>query len=215
MIVVRLRDVHKSFRRVGPVLNGVSFDFESGKIYGLVGPNGSGKSVLFRLMCRFLDPDSGTVRIDPAFLDSRRTYPKNFGVLIDRPGYLANRTGLENLMSLARIQNRVAEEHVANVMEALGLDPSSSTRVGRYSLGMKQKLSLAQAVMEDQSVLILDEPFNALDEESVVAVRRLIQQHMARGSMVIFSSHNSADMQALADEVLILENGRLRTRLES
>jgi ABC-2 type transport system ATP-binding protein len=211
MPVIELNAVSKSYGGQ-ELFADVSWKVEQGRIYGLAGPNGSGKSVLFRIMTGFVRPDSGSVAIDPAFMDGGRVFPRAFGVVIDRPGYLAHKTGLENLMALARIRRGVGEPEVRAAMAALGLDAASKTRVGRYSLGMKQKLSIAQAVMERQRVLVLDEPFNALDRTSVGAVRDLLRAHRQAGGTVVFTSHNPQDLELLADCVYEIDGGRLFRR---
>ncbi|MDR2453027.1 MAG: ABC transporter ATP-binding protein [Bifidobacteriaceae bacterium] len=211
MKVIELNAVSKSYGG-RELFADVSWTVEAGRVYGLAGPNGSGKSVLFRIMTGFVRPDSGAVAINPVFMDGGRVFPKGFGIVIDRPGYLAHKTGLENLLALARIRRVVAEREVRAAMAALGLDPESKTRVGRYSLGMKQKLSIIQATMEGQRVLVLDEPFNALDRSSVETVRNLLRAHRDGGGTVVFTSHNAQDLDLLADEVHEIDRGTLVRR---
>lgn len=208
MPIVDLTDVSKSY---GPTLlfQGVDLSIEEGRIYGIRGPNGSGKSVLFRLLTGFVLPDSGTVTIDPRYRDPRNTFPQEFGIIIDRPGYIAGRTGLDNLLSLAQIRGVIGEAEVRSAMQEFGLDPRLSTKVGRYSLGMKQKLSLVQATMEGQRVLILDEPFNALDRSSSEALRECLLAHREDGGTVILTSHNEQDLDVLADEIHEIDGGTL------
>lgn len=211
MPIIEVTDVSKRYAGT-ELFSGVNLTIEEGRIYGITGPNGSGKSVLFRLLAGFVRPDSGSVKIDPGYLDARDVFPKQFGVIIDRPGYLAHRTGLDNLLSLARIRGVVGEAEVRQAMVDLGLDPDSKTRVARYSLGMKQKLSIAQATMEGQRVLLLDEPFNALDRSSVDHLRSTLAQHRADGGTVILTSHNQEDIALLADEVYEIDAGALVRR---
>ncbi|MDO5634092.1 MAG: ABC transporter ATP-binding protein [Micrococcus sp.] len=182
---------------------------EPGRAHAIVGPNGSGKSVMMRLMCGFLRPTSGTVTIDPRFLYGRRTFPDRFGVVIDKPGMLPHLTGLENLRRLAEIRKQIGEERIREVMQSFGLDPDARQRVHQYSLGMKQKLNLCQAVMEDPDVLVLDEPFNALDADSVVALRERLHAFVQDGGTLVFTSHDSRDIEELADSIIRLENGRV------
>lgn len=208
MPIIELTDVSKSFGST-PLFQGVDLTIEEGRIYGIRGPNGSGKSVLFRLLTGFLQPDSGTVTIDPRYRDPRHTFPREFGILIDRPGYIAGRTGLDNLLALAEIRGIVGDPEVREAMRGFGLDPESRTRVGRYSLGMKQKLSLTQATMEGQQVLILDEPFNALDRSSSAALRERLAAHRAGGGTVVLTSHNDQDLHVLADEIHDIDGGTL------
>lgn len=208
MPIVELSDVSKSYGS-NLLFQGVNLSIEHGRIYGLRGPNGSGKSVLFRLLTGFVLPDSGTVAIDPRYRDPRNTFPQEFGIVIDRPGYIAGRTGLDNLLSLAQIRGIIGESQVREAMQSFGLDPESRTKVGRYSLGMKQKLSLAQATMERQRVLILDEPFNALDRSSSGALRERLDAHREDGGTVVLTSHNDQDLDVLADEVHEIDGGSL------
>ncbi len=205
MSVIEVEGMSKSYR--GRFLyKDVSFTIEKGEITAVSGPNGSGKSVLFRLLCGFLAPDSGVVRIDPGYLSKGRDFPEKFGVVIDRPAYLAGKTGLENLRELAAIRGVVTDADVKTTMQRVGLDPELRQKVRHYSLGMKQKLALAQALMESPEVLILDEPFNALDVDSVLRVKGIIRELNASGVTVVFTSHNAADIDDLASRRFIIEN---------
>jgi ABC-2 type transport system ATP-binding protein len=206
--VIQLENIGKRFRG-RPVLDGVDLTVERGDCVAVQGPNGSGKSVLFKIICGFLKPDSGTVSIDPRYLSPRRTFPQEFGVIIDRPGYLAHRTGRENLQALAAIRGLIGDQEIDTAMELVGLDPYLSQRVGHYSLGMKQKLALAQAFMEGQTVLLLDEPFNALDESSVAQVSALLESFLEEGRTIVFTSHQQADIDRLARQRYRLDAARL------
>lgn len=209
MLVLEMTDVSKSYGGI-ELFRGVDLRIEAGRSYGIRGPNGSGKSVLFRLLTGFVRPDTGTVRIDPRFMDPKNVFPREFGVLIDRPGYIAGKSGLDNLLALARIRGLIGEADVRAAMESLGLDPDSRTRVGKYSLGMKQKLSLIQATMEGQQVLVLDEPFNALDRSAIKNVHELLRAHKDQGGTLILTSHNDEDFDILADEVHEIDGSRLQ-----
>lgn len=208
MSVVSLSGISKSYRRQR-LFGDVTFSLEKGSCTALVGPNGSGKSVLMRIICGFTKPDSGTVSIDPLYLAEGAHFPAGFGVMIDRPGYISHLSGLRNLMELARIRGVVGEIDVRAWMEKFGLDPDSSTKAGRFSLGMKQKLALCQAVMEGQQVLILDEPFNALDDTSQSVIREVMRDHIAKSGTVLFTSHNANDVGALATRVLKIDGGQV------
>lgn len=209
MSVIELAEVSKSYR--GRLLyRDVSFAIERGSFTAVSGPNGAGKSVLFRLMCGFVTPDEGTVKIDPAYLSVRRTFPERFGVIIDRPGYLAHRTGIENLRELASIRRVIDEEQIRETMVQVGLDPNLRQRVRHYSLGMKQKLALAQALMEQPDVLILYEPFNALDERSVATTKHILRALHERGATIVFASHNRADVEQLATHRLLIDGEAIR-----
>lgn len=208
MPVIELDRVTKSFKGV-PIFDSASATFEAGKIHGIVGPNGSGKSVLFKMICGFILPDTGKVTIDPHYQSPSRTFPEQFGVIIDRPGYLPQKTGLDNLRDLAKIRGAIGDAEIRGAMEKVGLSPDLKQKARNYSLGMKQKLALAQAIMEDQKVLILDEPFNALDVDSVDLVRNLLKKHREQGRTVIFTSHNREDIDVLADHTLRISNSKL------
>lgn len=206
--IAEFRNVSKTFRGI-EVLRDVTVTFESGLAYGIVGPNGAGKSVLFRLLCGFTLPTSGEVKIHSDYRPRGTEFPRSFGILIDGPGYVGHWSGLKNLLSLARIRKLVDETAVRDSMSRLGLDPDSKTPVARYSMGMKQKLALAQATMEGQQVLVLDEPFNALDAASVETLTGILVRHRLNGGTLIFASHRSDDIDKLADHTYRINDGRL------
>jgi ABC-2 type transport system ATP-binding protein len=206
--VATLRGVSKSFKR-RTLFSDVNLDLEPGRIQALQGHNGSGKSVLLKILCGFVRPDAGTVTIGNAYLDARRTFPKSFGVIIDRPGYIGGLTGYKNLERLAEIQDTVGRVQIEEAMRRVGLDPSARQRVRHYSLGMKQRLALSQAFMEGQQVLVLDEPFNALDADGVREVRELLAGFRDEGRTILFTSHNADDIDALADTVHRFNGGTI------
>ncbi|HBT72586.1 MAG TPA: multidrug ABC transporter ATP-binding protein [Lysinibacillus sp.] len=208
MSLIEVRNVKKSYKGL-TIFQDIDLTIEKGKIYGIVGPNGSGKSVLFKLICGFVRPDHGEIVIRGEYLHKDITFPKNFGVIIDRPGYLGNKTGFGNLKSLAMIQNKIDDEQIIKTMELVGLQPTAEQKVRKYSLGMKQKLALAQAFMENQEVLILDEPFNALDFESVENLRSLLLNYKKEGKTIIMTSHNQEDIDLLCDEVYRINKFKL------
>lgn len=208
--VIQAVNVSKSYRQ-RPLYTDVNFEIPQGTITGLVGPNGSGKSVLLRLMCALAEPDSGNISISPRFLSKRRTYPDRFGIIIDRPGYLPDETGLDNLLQLAEIRKRVSEQDIRTLMQTLGLDPDLRQKMRHYSLGMKQKVAIAQAFMEDPQVLLLDEPFNALDADAVTTVMEMIRDFHANGGTVVFTSHDSEHIRSLSQRMLTIRNGTVTT----
>ena len=206
---IELRKVSKIFghRRI---LREVSLSVERGKTVGLVGANGSGKSVLFKILCGFEKPDKGDVYVRGRQLGKNgRDYPDNMGVFINSPGFIGIYSGFQNLKFLADIQGRIGEEEIAEAMDKVGLDPSDKTKVAHYSLGMKQKLGLAQAIMEVQDILILDEPFNALDYKTYEDVRTIIRMLKAEGKTIFLTSHRYKDIDQLCDQVYSIEDGRL------
>lgn len=208
MKLIEVVNVNKSFKG-NLLLNQANAIFEQGKIYGVTGPNGAGKSVLFKLICGFLKPDQGEVHIHPKYRSKNASFPSNFGIIIDRPGYLAGHTGFENLKRWAEIQHKISDQEIQNTMRLVGLDPSTSQKMKSYSLGMKQKIALAQAIMENQEVLILDEPFNALDIDSVKNIRELLLNYREEGKTIILTSHNQEDIDLLCDQVFQIRNKKL------
>lgn len=205
MSVITVQDVSKKFRR-NQILNNVTLNIDEGVTYGLVGPNGSGKSVLMRLLCGILTPDSGTVNIAPAFLSPEGGFPEQFGIIIDRPGFIPTKTGMGNLKFLASLRNLIDEDKIRDAIEQVGLNPDNPDRVSRYSLGMRQRLALAQAIMEDQKVLILDEPFNAMDTQGVEIVRNIITTARQNGKTVVFTTHDQREIDTLSDIQLRIEH---------
>lgn len=208
--IIELDRVSKAFAR-RTILNDVTLAIEAGHTVGIVGSNGSGKSVLFQIICGFLTPDSGTVQVRGNVLGGSRDFPENMGVLINSPGFISLDTGLQNLRYLAGIRGVIGDREIRSAMKKVGLDPDDRTRVEHYSLGMKQKLGLAQAIMEGQDILILDEPFNALDYKTYNDVKEIIRTLQAEGKTILMTSHNYEDIETLCDEVYVLEDGKLGT----
>jgi ABC-2 type transport system ATP-binding protein len=205
MVVVELSGVSKSFRS-RDVLSNVDLTIDGGRSYGLVGPNGSGKSLLLQIMCGLVRPDSGSVEINPKYLSGDRTFPDRFGIAINGPAYLPGLSAMDNLRRLAAIRQRSDKNELVETLHSVGLDPSSKLKVRNFSLGMRQKLSLAQAFIESPEVLLLDEPFNALDVESVANVSGLLKQKLADGITIVMTSHHSIEIDSLCDTTLRIEN---------
>lgn len=210
MPVLSLRGVEKSYH-TRLLFTDVNLDIEKGTAIGVRGENGSGKTVLLKILTRFVAPDAGEVVIDDAYLPPGRVFPQGFGVILDRPGYIPSQTGLENLMSLARIRRVVGEQQVRATMRLVGLDPDLPQKARHYSLGMKQRLGLAQAIMEDQPVMILDEPFNALDEETVTHMRGLLRSLVDSGRTLVMTSHQPEDLDAICDDTYRLRDAHLES----
>lgn len=194
MSIISIRNVSKSYKKT-TLFEDVSLEIEKGSIYGIVGPNGSGKSVLFKMICGFTFPDEGHILINGIEIGKKDRFPENFGIIIDRPGYIASKTGFQNLKELASIRGKITDEKIRETMQLVGLDPDSPQKAKNYSLGMKQKLAICQAIMEDQQVLILDEPFNALDIDSVINIRNLLLQFKKEGKTIVITSHNQDDIK--------------------
>ncbi len=208
MTAIALEGVEKGFHGRA-LFTDVWLEVPRGSVVGIQGHNGSGKSVLLKIICRFMRPDHGQVHIASDYLSPGATFPQEFGVLIDRPGYIPHRTGMDNLRALARIRGLVGDEQIAATLRRVGLDPTLRQQVRHYSLGMKQRLAIAQAIMEDQQVLVLDEPFNALDADSVNDMRQLITELNQQGRTVIMTSHQEADINALCHTVHRLQGQSL------
>lgn len=192
------------------ILSDVSLELHSGKVYGFVGRNGSGKTMLFRALSGLMGLTSGTVRWGDQVLKRDFAVLPNLGIVLENVGLYPNLTGLENLRYLANIQKKCTQEDLRGVLERVGLDPDDKRTYGKYSLGMKQRLAIAQAIMEKPDVLMLDEPTNALDSEAVAQVREIITQEKERGALVLLASHNYEDICLLSDQVYRLASGRLR-----
>ena len=206
--IIEVNRVSKYFSR-RPVLKDVSLSVEAGRAVGIVGSNGSGKSVLFQTVCGFLTQDGGTIKIRGELLGKKRDFPDNVGVLINSPGFISLNTGLQNLKYLAGIRGVIGERQIRAAMQKVGLDPEDRTKVEQYSLGMKQKLGLAQAIMEGQDILILDEPFNALDYKTHNDVKEILRVLQAEGKTMLLTSHNYEDLEALCNQIYVLDDGNL------
>lgn len=189
------------------VLKGISREFEAGKIHGIVGNNGSGKTVLMKCICGFLSPTEGRVVVDGKTIGKDVDFPENIGIIIETPGFLPGLTGIKNLKILASLKRKIGDEEIRNVIRKVGLDPDLKKPVSKYSLGMRQRLGIAQAIMEDPSILILDEPFNGLDKNGVMQMRKLIKELREDGKTIILASHNQVDIDELCDTVCEMDAG--------
>lgn len=205
---IEVKNLCKSFKSQD-VLKDISIEFESGKIYGLVGRNGSGKTVLLKCLLGFLSPDSGEIIINGKTRKGDESYLDDAGFMINSPGFIGEMSGFRNLNYLASIRNKASKEDVRSAMKLLGLEPDSRKHVSAYSLGMRQKLAIAQAIMENPSILILDEPMNALDDKSVNAMRELLLKLRNEGKMIILTSHNKDDISFLCDKVFYMREGEI------
>lgn len=190
-------------------LNNVSIEFERGKIYGIVGRNGSGKTVLFKTIIGFLKPTSGRIIVDGREIGRDTDFADHIGIIIETPGFLSAYSGYKNLEYLASIKNIIGKKEIKESMERVGLDPNSKKKVGTYSLGMRQRLGIAQAIMENPDILILDEPMNGLDNQGVKEVREILLNLKEEGKSIILASHNKEDIEVLCDEVYEMDHGKL------
>ena len=191
------------------ILEDITVEFESGKIYGLVGKNGSGKTMLLRAVSGLIRPTKGSVIVDGKYLHKDISFPQDMGIIIEKPDLLNYLTGFENLSLLAKINNKISKDEIENWMKKFSLDPKSKQVLKKYSLGMKQKIGIIQAIMEDQQFLVLDEPFNALDQDTVEMLRVLLKKYKDDGKLIIITSHHSEDIDVLCDEIIFIEEGKL------
>ena len=186
---------------------------KSGNIYGLIGRNGSGKTVLMKCICGLLRPTSGQILMDGRYLEEEERLLEDFGIIIGNPGFLPNYSGRKNLRMLAMIRGKCGKEKIDLAMRQVGLDPEMSRKVSEYSMGMKQRLGIAQAIMEENSILILDEPMNGLDNQGVEDMRKLFQKLKEEGRLILLASHSSEDIEVLCDQVFEMDAGILGERV--
>lgn len=210
MEYIELDKVTKSFKGQ-TVVKETTIAFERGVTYGITGINGSGKTVLLKMICGLLVPDSGTIRIDGKQLGKDMDFSPNTGIIIETPEFLPYQSAMTNLWDLAKIQKKVTKDWVASTIRRVGLDPDSKKRVGKYSLGMRQRLGIAQAIMENPELLILDEPFNGLDTQGISDMRELLLGLKERNRTILLASHSAEDIDILCDHVYHMENGELES----
>ena len=203
---IQVKNLFKDFGQ-DRVLKCVNRDFESGKIHGIVGNNGSGKTVLMKCICGFLLPTEGTVIVNGRRVGKDVDFPLDLGVIIETPGFLPGVTGVKNLEILASLNKKIGLSEIADAIRRVGLDPHMKKPVGKYSLGMRQRLGIAQAIMEDPSLLILDEPLNGLDKHGVAEMRKLIKGLKEQGKTILLASHNQGDIDELCDTVCEMDAG--------
>ena len=207
-IAISVRNISKDFGQER-VLKGVSRNFEKGKIHGIVGNNGSGKTVLMKCICGFLLPIEGTVIVNGKRVGKDVDFPSDLGIIIETPGFIPYYSGFQNLKVLAGIKNKISANEIREAILTVGLDPELKLPVKKYSLGMRQRLGLAQAIMENPSILILDEPMNGLDKNGVEEIRKLLLSMKDERKIIVIASHNAEDIRVLCDEVHEMERGEL------
>ncbi len=205
---IEVKDVTKKLDKE-LVLNDVSLSLDSGKIYGLVGRNGSGKSMLLKTICGFVKPDKGYVKVGGEDIYKNNTFPKKTAALIERPNYLPDLTGYENLKMLASINEVIGDKEILNTLEKVNLLEEKDKKFKKYSLGMKQKLGIAQVLMENPDIMIFDEPFNGLEEESVKKIRKLLLDEKKKGKLIIIATHIKEDINELCDIIYRVDNGKI------
>jgi ABC-2 type transport system ATP-binding protein len=206
-MMIKIENVTKTFKE-NTVLNNVSINFEKGKIHGLIGRNGSGKTVLMKCICGFIPVTSGSITVRNKVI-CKNNVPENIGLIIETPGFLPNYSGYRNLKFLADISGKANKNAIIRSIESVGLDPHSKKHVGKYSLGMRQRLGLAQAIMEDPDLLILDEPMNGLDKDGVKDMRDYLLKLKEQGKTMLIASHSAEDIEILCDTVCEMDKGVL------
>lgn len=193
-----------------PILNNVSYNFEYGKIYGLYGHNGSGKTMLLRAIAGLLVPDSGSVVIDGKVLHKDMSFPPSIGIVIENMNLLPQYNAFDNLKILGKIKKTATDEDITTALERVGL--KSDLKVKKFSLGMKQRLNIAQAVFEKQKIILLDEPTNALDNDGVQLIYKLLKEEKERGALVVITTHHKEDLEEVCDVVLEMTEGELHEK---
>ena len=191
------------------ILSDINLTFEKGKIHGLIGRNGSGKTMLMKCILGFIRPSQGTIWVDHKKIGKEVDFPPHTGVIIETPGFLYNYSGYNNLRFLAGINRKIGKEQIRDAIKMVGLDPDSKKHVGRYSLGMRQRLGLAQALMENPELLLLDEPMNGLDKHGVAEMRELFKKLADDGRTIIMANHSAEDIEVLCDTVCEMDLGVL------
>lgn len=210
-IMIRIEHLSKFFKEQ-EVLQDINVEFEKGKIYGIIGRNGSGKSMLFKCICGFIHPSQGKIFIQNKEIGKDVDMACEIGMLIEGTGFLANYDAYHNLEFLIRIKNKVDKTKILDTLKIVGLGEVGKKKVGKFSMGMKQRLGIAQAIVEDQKILILDEPMNGLDNQGVNEMRELFLLMKERGCTILLASHNKEDIEVLCDKVFEMESGKLNEK---
>ncbi len=204
--IIEVQDITKSFKGT-TVLHQINVSFEKGKIHGIIGRNGSGKTVLIKTICGLIHPDEGKVVVNGKVIGKDVDFPENIGVIIEAPGFLSSANAYRNLSYLASLRGRIGKDEIRAAISFVGLDPDDKKAVGKYSLGMKQRLGLAQAIMEDPDILLLDEPMNGLDNRGVSEMRNYLLQLREKGKTILLISHSLEDINTLCDTVHEMDHG--------
>ncbi len=206
--MIELKHVTKILKK-NTVLDDVTFSFENGRVYGLYGENGSGKTMLLRALAGLIVPTEGEVVSDGKRLHKDISFPENTGIVIEHMELLPKFTAADNLRLLAKIRKTADEEDICNTLLRVGLDPASKKKVKKFSLGMKQRLNIAQAIFEKQNVILLDEPTNALDAEGVERIYQIVREEKERGALIVMATHHKEDLRQICDQVIRISSGRI------
>ena len=204
---IQVNDIVLRFKK-DILLDHVSYQCEQGKIHGIVGRNGSGKILLMKCICGFIRPNEGHIYVRDKEIGKDIDFTPDTGIIIETPGFIPYYSGYRNLKVLAAINNRISRKDIENAMYQVGLDPTMKKRVATYSLGMRQRLGIAQAIMEDPSLIILDEPFNGLDKHGVEEMREYFLSLKKKGKTILLTSHNTEDIEYLCDTVVEMDHGK-------
>lgn len=207
-MIIKVENVSKIIRG-NSVIEHISMELTSGKVFGFRGINGSGKTMLMRLIAGLIYPTKGQITVDNKILGRDINFPENMGLLIENPAFLDNYSGFANLKLLSSIQDKIDDKQIRRTLERVGLEPDSKKKYKKYSLGMKQKLGIAAAVLEKPELLILDEPANALDEEGVERLKKIVQEEKERGALIILSCHDAYLLEEMSDVICLLQDGKL------
>ena len=206
--MIQLQNVSKKIK-TNQVLNNISYTFEEGKVYGLYGRNGSGKTMLLRAVSGLIRLDSGSINVDGKKLHEEISFPENTGIVIENMELLPRFSARQNLKILAKIRNKADDRSITEALKRVGLDPDSTLKVKKFSLGMKQRLNIAQAIFEKQKLILLDEPTNALDEKGVGLIYDIIREEREKGAVIVIATHHKEDLEELCDVVLKIEEGKI------
>lgn len=212
MTTIEIKNLYKTINRQ-TVIQDVCLSMQSGKIYGFQGINGSGKTMLMRLISGLIFPTRGSIEINGKTLGKEITFPESIGLLLENPAFLDGYSGFQNLKMLASIQKKIDDTVVRKTLSAVGLDPTDRKKYRKYSLGMKQRLGIAAAIMEKPDIIMMDEPTNALDADGIALVKQILTAQRKRGALVIISCHDLSLLQEMSDEILLLDSGRVKAHL--
>ncbi len=208
MAIINVSDVSLKIKK-DDILKNISVEFEEGKIHGLIGRNGSGKTMLMKCICGFVKPTSGEITVKDKKVGKDIDFPDDVGIIIETPGFIPYYSGYRNLKLLAGLNKKISNEQIKDSIKSVGLDPDMKKSVRKYSLGMRQRLGLAQAIMEDPSILILDEPISGLDKEGVTEMREYLKTFREQGKTILIASHSTEDIEILCDTVSEMDKGIL------
>ena len=208
MAEIEIRNVSKVIKG-NKVIDNISLNFQSGEIIGLKGVNGSGKTMLMRLIAGLIMPTEGEIVIDGERIGTDITFPRSIGILIENPAFLDSYSGFQNLQLLASIKDNIDDSDIRDAITAVKLNPDDKKKYRKYSLGMKQRLGIAAAIMEHPDIVLLDEPTNALDSDGVETVKELLQEEKARGALIVVSCHDAEVLEEMSDKIYLIENGRI------